>query len=530
MPWGIDNGPAIRRARGNVLAAALLEEGWAIVSRSALPPDVPVYGYTAPEPRIPTGGALGDVLTRADDLPFDGRTAWAPPGAMPGDPPLTETDADLLYVRKIGDDLTGALISTALTVAVDPAGTLTTKSYVDALTPADPIGPRTWGRLETGAWQRSVALSGDTMTGPLTIAGTIDSTLIIQAAGTDVAGIQLQPGAFGLELGIVEFGPMLNSGTSWLIGATTYATGRGPGFYMGKETDVGTASLAAFFISDADGHMEVPIIRTTAGDPVGVNDLARKAYVDQIVTQITGGQVLIGVMDASTGLCRFTPTSGYPDGFLPAGSNQGEYILVEISGVTPPEATPPNMTLVHGDWLIADGTDWFRIAVGTESGGGGIPEAPNAGTTVHARRGSDLTWQPAATPADVNLRVLKAGDTMTGDLTLNKIAPTLVLRDTGGTFANLRFANGANTAWDWIGVFSGVSQGMALRRYDAGGNLIDNPILVSSDTGMLRLNPLSFPLTLPGDPTDGLHAATKQYVDGIVAAVEAQIAELRARP
>jgi hypothetical protein len=41
----------------------------------------------------------------------------------------------------------------------------------------EPVGAGTWGRLETGLWQRSVAVAGDTMTGALTISGPAAGTL-----------------------------------------------------------------------------------------------------------------------------------------------------------------------------------------------------------------------------------------------------------------------------------------------------------------------------------------------------------------
>jgi hypothetical protein len=132
----------------------------------------------------------------------------------------------------------------------------------------------------------------------------------------------------------------------------------------------------------------------------------------------------------------------------------------------------------------------------------------------------DVEWVPPGIGGlpfdDSHLLALNGSRQMTGDLVINKSAPTIALRDTMGVLANLRYANGANTVWDLIAVYSGVNHGFALRRYnEVTGDLIDNPILVNVQTGEIRLNPLSSPLTLPGDPTEDLHAATKGYVDGL---------------
>jgi hypothetical protein len=48
----------------------------------------------------------------------------------------------------------------------------------------EPVGAGTWGRLETGAWQRSVAVVGDVMTGPLTLSGSSTRLILDGPAGT----------------------------------------------------------------------------------------------------------------------------------------------------------------------------------------------------------------------------------------------------------------------------------------------------------------------------------------------------------
>jgi hypothetical protein len=48
----------------------------------------------------------------------------------------------------------------------------------------EPVGPGTWGRLETGAWERGVATAGDTMSGAL-VAGTVTKNVTIDPAANN---------------------------------------------------------------------------------------------------------------------------------------------------------------------------------------------------------------------------------------------------------------------------------------------------------------------------------------------------------
>jgi len=107
MAWGTTNVPPPYRRGSNARAAELLEDGFAIVHRTQLPPGARPL-EPEPVPFIPQGGVVGEVLTRTDDLPFDGHAEWQSltPG---GQPALTEDDADLLYVKLVGDTMTGTL-------------------------------------------------------------------------------------------------------------------------------------------------------------------------------------------------------------------------------------------------------------------------------------------------------------------------------------------------------------------------------------------------------------------------------------
>jgi hypothetical protein len=132
---------------------------------------------------------------------------------------------------------------------------------------------------------------------------------------------------------------------------------------------------------------------------------------DIIDTVSTRAAILIGVMDASTGICDFTLASGDPDGLLPAATpgNQRDYVVVEVSG-TPP-AGPFRQALNVGDYVYSDGAEWTRVAVGGAHATGDTTflAPPVFGETV-----LQMAMQAAETA--VNARLPLIGGTLTGPL------------------------------------------------------------------------------------------------------------------
>lgn len=124
-------------------------------------------------------------------------------------------------------------------------------------------------------------------------------------------------------------------------------------------------------------------------------------------------------------------------------------------------------------------------------------------------------------PSDT-ARVAKAGDTMTGPLNVNAAAPLIGLQAIGLTNQAVlaAYRDGLNR-WNvvmTVGPELGGNTGsdFAISRFTDTGSFIDSPIVISRANGRL---------SLLGDPTSALHAATKNYVDNAAAIVPATAAE-----
>jgi hypothetical protein len=173
-----------------------------------------------------------------------------------------------------------------------------------------------------------------------------------------------------------------------------------------------------------------------------------------------------------------------------------------------------------------------------------LPADPT--TTMQAATKQYVDNKPAA---DVNkayvdaadgARVLKAGDTMTGNLTIpggTAAAPSLNF--TGGTNCGLYGGSGAlnfsvGGAAKLLLSSSAITPAIPIRGFDGTVNAPQYAFNSASNTGILRsatelafawagvqklgisatLLTSTLPLVLPADPTTALQAVTKQYVDG----------------
>lgn len=103
-----------------------------------------------------------------------------------------------------------------------------------------------------------------------------------------------------------------------------------------------------------------------------------------------------------------------------------------------------------------------------------------AGLYYHA---GAITYGPFGDVANAVNMVLKAGDTMTGDLTITKSGPTLYLNTTSA-LAEPSVMGQLNGVYMW-GVELGTpeAKNFSIDRYDDANNYVDSPIEVSRDNG-----------------------------------------------
>jgi microcystin-dependent protein len=159
--------------------------------------------------------------------------------------------------------------------------------------------------------------------------------------------------------------------------------------------------------------------------------------------------------------------------------------------------------------LVAVTAGPFNPVQWSAIGGGGpsFPEAPIDGQ-AYGRQGSVPTWLPVYTKAEADpLFVNVAGDLMTGDLEIGRVDPALFLSKTAsGQAAAVYGRTGTTLRWgaafgDAIAEAAGnVGSNFALSRYDNAGVLIDSPIRVARNTGVVDF---TVPPTVAGVPIGG---------------------------
>jgi hypothetical protein len=186
--------------------------------------------------------------------------------------------------------------------------------------------------------------------------------------------------------------------------------------------------------------------------------------------------------------------------------------------------------LKSGGTMTADPTVALGVAtkqyVDAKPAGGAIvsdtpPASPTAGALwwesdsgllyVYYNDGNSSQWVIAAPQPDLSLlngAVQKAGDTMTGDLTLaNPSTHTFLnFNKANGTVANAIAAKKAGlTQWQMNLGDGSAGEDFAIVNFNNSGAPIGAAIAISRSTGLVLVG--------GGDPTAALGVATKQYVD-----------------
>lgn len=154
---------------------------------------------------------------------------------------------------------------------------------------------------------------------------------------------------------------------SWIIlpWTTDGGAGTGPG---GGVPEAPSVANVLYGRTGVGGGSWQPVLPMSGGNLVGPlvldgpptavsppNAAATKGYVDAL---ITGALQFLGTMDATTGIVTYTTSSGYAPGQLvPASIAKDQYVLVAVAG-TVPGGPIAGQTVGVLDWIISDGVVW----------------------------------------------------------------------------------------------------------------------------------------------------------------------------
>lgn len=110
------------------------------------------------------------------------------------------------------------------------------------------------------------------------------------------------------------------------------------------------------------GTMQGPLVLDGPPGPAALpNAAATKGYVD---SHITGALTYIGTINGSTGVVTYTPTSGFINGPLVSASLAANtFVICNFPG-TVPGGPLAGQALNAGDWVISDGTAWAVSPIG----------------------------------------------------------------------------------------------------------------------------------------------------------------------
>lgn len=126
-----------------------------------------------------------------------------------------------------------------------------------------------------------------------------------------------------------------------------------------------------------------------------------------------------------------------------------------------------------------------------------FPASPTNGQVYSPSGGPTYVWKAATTTWELqtagSLYVAKAGDTMTGDLAINKTSPQIYLQKGAGGQNVIYGMTGGTARWVMIlgdtvaEAGSNVGANFNLLRYDDLGNYLGSPIVINRQTGFIDL-------------------------------------------
>jgi hypothetical protein len=257
------------------------------------------------------------------------------------------------------------------------------------------------------------------------------------------------------------------------------------------------------------GHLKLPI--SPAAD-----EAVRKDYVDAADTALSNNTAAALALKADIASPIFT---GDPKAPTPAVNDNDTSIATTAYVQGQAASAAP---LMDGAVAVGTSAKWARedhrhptdntLAPLASPTFTGDPKAPTPAPGDSDTSIATTAFVQGAISTSTTNKVDKAGDTMTGNLEINKAIPTINLRKTAsGQNNNIAGYNNATARWV-IQLGDSAAEGGA----DAGSDFV---VQAFDDSGAFKHQALNINRALgliqvKGDPTTALGVATKQYVDG----------------
>jgi hypothetical protein len=171
---------------------------------------------------------------------------------------------------------------------------------------------------------------------------------------------------------------------------------------------------------------------------------------------------------------------------------------------------------IAADYIAADTTLSASLTTTDQTISASVATLSGSASTARDAIASDLDAQSSSFASD---RVMRTGDTMTGNLTIQNSGPKLILNDNAGTAVAIIEFQDEGTRTGYVGDFSGPNNDIGLAAQNTNGSVV----LAPSGTGVVRVetvntsNPVR--ITNVQNPTGSQDAATKNYADNLVYSV-----------